>query len=207
MATIVSSDDPVAGFSASMFGLPARELVDYMGEAYDRASHYLNDRAREWASQATDAFARIDFDTVMKRAKRTLRELSNVFDTDSVRPLTTVTALQESPQCMMRWLMAEPTTRELYHGGGCAGYDELYVDVQPNSIGADHYDYRRVMDGVVQVQDNGGWHSDSYFENYRDEDDELTDQERFDILRSWGVLKSAIEKGDEDPTSLYNGSL
>lgn len=207
MATLATSADPAMGFTASLFGAPVRELVDYMGQLHDRASHYLNDRAREWTQAAGDVFQKADYSNIMRKAKKTMRELQDVIETDHIRPLTSVELLQDAPHSMRRWIMAEPSLRRLYHEGGCEGYGDFYVDVQPGAVGADHYDYRRARDGVVEVEENGNWHAESYIETLRDGDDAIDTDDQFDIDLTWIAVRRAVEVRRDDPTSLFNASL
>ena len=51
--------------------------------------------------------------------------------------------------------MAQPDIRSLYHKGHCDGYSDTYVDMEPGLVGEQHYDYRRVMDGVVEETETG----------------------------------------------------
>ena len=112
---------------------------------------------------------------------------------------------------MQRWIMANPDVRKLYHEQRIDGYSDTYEDIHENSIGESHYDYRRVMNGIVVDNDDEeadyGWSSVTYFEDLAEEDRELRIDEQYDILSSWHYLQRYLAVGKEDPTSLFNGDI
>ena len=50
---------------------------------------------------------------------------------------------------MKRYIMANPHVREAYQEQRIAGYDGTYKDPFADDTIENHYDYRRVMNGVV----------------------------------------------------------
>lgn len=195
-------------FKTGLFGEPIRQLVDYVGEQYDHMSQFLNDRARQWMSQSREIFQRTDYDTLMRTSRAVSRQLKGAFREDIIRPYYGIDEFQTAGPTMQRWIMAEPTVREMYHGRECDGYTGTYVDLSPGRIGEYHYDYRRVMDGVVVVdEETGHWHADSHLEPLYEGDRDLLPDEQMDILRSWDHLRRHLLAGEEDPTSPWNGSL
>ena len=114
---------------------------------------------------------------------------------------------------MQRYLMAEPTTRQMYIDQRCDGYSDTYVDVDPGTIGPAHYDYRRATDGLLMDSPtpdaNGdyGWTAVTYMEELLPDDVELTLSEQVDIQYSWQWLKAIMAEGEQDPVSRYNADL
>ena len=97
------------------------------------------------------------------------------------------------------------TLRLMYHQQRCEGYTDTYVDMHPGDVGEQHYDYRRVVDGMVMEQDDE-LVSVQYFDEIK-EGDELDIDDQVAILRTWDSVKAAIEENKEDPTSPFNASL
>lgn len=103
--------------------------------------------------------------------------------------------------------MAEPTVRALYHEQQCDGYSDTYVDAEPGRRGVDHSDYRRVMDGIVEMDEDGGWSSTEYLDELPENEKEFLFEEQFDLLRSWHTMAAAVMAKKDDPTSPWNAEL
>jgi hypothetical protein len=109
-------------------------------------------------------------------------------------------AMQQAPVVMQRWIMAEPTVRTLYHKQECDGFSDTYKDMSPGIVGEQHYDYRRVMDGVIQ-EDGDSWCAKFYMDDLVEGDTPLIFRDKMDILSTWERVTMYIAAGDEDPTS------
>lgn len=208
MVMVIQDTPQNTMFTTAMFGEPVRELVDYIGYQYDQASRYLTDRARGWMENAGSIFQRTDYDTLLRTTRAVSRQLKGAFRDDVIQPLYDIGQFQTAGPVMQRWIMAEPTVRQLYHEQGCDGYSGTYVDMAPHAVGETHYDYRRVMDGVVVTDEQTGqWHADSYLEPLYEGDRDLMPDEQADIQIAWRHLKRHLRDGTDDPVSPWNGEL
>lgn len=198
--------DSGQGFDAAVYGEPDPSIFNYMARHAARATQFFTDTARNMFDSAHNLFRRIDYSEALRVARAVQRGMCNLWQPDVVSHYTNIGQLQHAGLTMQRWLMAEPTTRELYHRQGCDGYSGSYIDMHPGMVGEMHYDYRRVMDGVVQ-SDEKGWHATTYMDELLEGDVELLPEQQADILRSWELLRKKIEEKGEDPTSRYNDSL
>ena len=108
---------------------------------------------------------------------------------------------------MISAIMAEPTLRRMYHQQQVDGYSENYVDVQPGKVGEDHYDYRRVTNGVFMQDEDGEWSAKTYYEDLLEGSGEFDFLEQVDILRTWEQMRIQLAKRKDDPTSRWNSSL
>jgi hypothetical protein len=115
--------------------------------------------------------------------------------------------MQNASLTMQRWIMAEPTVRTLFHKQLCDGYSDTYVDMYPGRVGEDHYDYRRVMNGVVVPHEERGGDATTYMEDLIPDDVELDLNDQIDIISSWQFIQAKVAERNEDPTSKYNGTL
>ncbi len=95
----------------------------------------------------------------------------------------------------------------MYHEQRCDGYSESYVDRFPGQVGENHYDYRRVMHGMVQDDQEHDWKSTFYLDELFEGDRELNFDEQVDILNTWDVVRSYLSKGQDDPTSQFGNML
>ena len=84
--------------------------------------------------------------------------------------------------------------------GRAAGYSQPYSAVDPGHIGAAHYAYRRVMDGVLYKDKCGDYIVNDYIEELLEGDRELTHDEQLDILKTWQMARIFAEHYNRDIT-------
>ena len=180
-------------------------------EHLSNISNTLNDATRSFFSGAREVFDRVNGSEAMRLARAAKRAIGHVFQKNEIRVLRDIGALQQAPVAMQRWVLAEQTVRQMYHEQRCDGYSDSYVDVEPGRIGEDHYDWRQVMNGVVQdvVEEDG---TDNYkvqvwVDDLIEGDRKLGFDEQAEILSTWDVVKYHLLRGKEDPTSVYNSKL
>lgn len=186
-----------------------RYFESQRGQGYER----LTQTARTFAVEAAERFGFMASDRTKRLIANVRRKADWAWHGDYIRPLRTVDELQLAAPTMMRYVMAEPFARRMYHQQQLAGYDELYVDDAPGMVGEDHREYRHVMDGIIQTdtvpdaEGHYGWHADQYLDDYLPDEHELDFTEQLDILETWAHLRSSIAQRLRDPTSLYGASL
>lgn len=199
-------------FNALAYGAPHPSITQFLSERMENLSQMVHTAGVDFVQQARDAYERYSGDQAMRVMRAVNRAVTNFWQTDTIRPLVSIGQLQHAPLTMQRFLMAEPTTRKMYHQQRVDGYSESYVDIHPGDRGQDHYDYRRVMQGFVVVDDADeegmeGFSATTYFDELLPDDVELDHGQQIDILQSWDYLQAAIEKGGDDPTSRFNSAL
>lgn len=193
-------------FNAIVYSEPHPNTIAFMENMLNQPTTALTSAGEEFMSRARDAYERFNGSEAMRMARAAARQIKSQWDRNIIRPLTTIGDVQQAPMKMQRYLMAEPTVRRAYHRQQCDGYSETYVDAAPGFVGPEHYEYRRVMDGVV-VESDDGWYFDQYFDELEEGDKDFLFEEQFDILRSWNTLASAMMAGKDDPTSRWNAEL
>lgn len=194
-------------FNALVYGEPHPNTVSFVEGMLAQPTAAIGSAGEAFMDRAREAYERFNGSEAMRVARAAARQVKSQWDRNIIRPLETIGEVQQSPYKMHRYMMAEPMVRQAYHRQQCDGYSHAYVDVAPGLVGHDHYDYRRVMDGIVQEDDQGGWYFDEYFDELDDGDRDLMFEEQFDILRSWNTLASAMMQGKDDPTSVWNAEL
>lgn len=193
-------------FNALVYPDPHPGTMRFLENMAYQTTETLTDAGRAFMDTARQAYEQFSGSTAMRKLRAAGRHIAGLWQRDTIRPLHTVEELQMAPPKMQRWLMAEPSIRALYHKQQAAGYDETYHDAHPGQIGEDHYDYRRVMDGIV-VETEEGWYCTQYLDELEENDVELLPDQQFDILHSWSVMAAAVAVGGQDPSSRWNAEL
>lgn len=196
------------GFEAARFAQPHPNTIAYVQNHLNLSQQYVNPQNESFLNRSFAMFDQYYGADTLQR----MRTLSNVIggtwqDDQRIGWVKTVDDLQIAPLAMQRWLMAEPITRQMYHDRRIDGYSEDYVDPEPGLVGEAQYDYRRVMNGIVQEADDGSLYTVEWVEDLMEGDPELLADEQFDIIRSWETLALNMLSGADDPTSVWGGEV
>ena len=204
MANVIFGDDRV--FSAAAYGVQDWRAQEFLAQQYEGLSSQLTAAGQAFFAGAKNIFEELSGSQAMRLARAAGRKVRSLWNSDEIQRLLDIGAMQHAPLTMQRWIMAEPTVRKLYQQQRCDGYGETYRDMHPGDIGEDHYDYRRVMNGLVVEDEQGNLTATTYFDELLDEP-ELTIEEQIEIIDTWDALKAFLRKGEEDPTSKWAADL
>lgn len=198
--------------NAMLFGAPDHNLQTYLSQQFNTGMNNLTDMGRRLYQESRNLFERFSGDSAIRLIKAVTRASNSIWQTDSIRPITCIGEMQFAPPTMQRWIMAEPTIRQMYHDQRVDGYSHYYVDVSPDDIGRDHYDYRRAMNGMIVMNesenpDEPEWSATTYLDELYEGDVELSIAEKADIQNTWESVRVMLKEGREDPTSRFNASL
>lgn len=144
---------------------------------------------------------------VYRRAEAALHYGMSLWGQNQIQQLEHLWQIQNAPNVMVPYLMANPTIRQLWIKDACEGYGERYFDDSPGAIGEDHEDYCRVMNGAVSFTDTG-WEATTYvrFDERYDNVPTLSVLQAMKIRDAWQMMDDAIAAG-RDPTSRWDADL
>lgn len=197
-------------FGAISFGLPGQNSLNYIQEQMQRIdpSRFLNNNFIQEAKNMVNKFSGSQF---IEKVKNITHMNRIQIDPLSVYAINSLTGMQTADIGMQRWIMANPNIRDLYNHNRCAGYGESYIDKYPGTIGPEHYDYRRVMDGMLEEvepdEDGSAFKFTLYMDSIQGPNDDLDFHDKVDILSTWDVLNHILKDSDDDPTDPYGGKL
>lgn len=203
---VFTADD---AFNAFIYPEKNAGGLQYLQNQFNNFTGVLTNTANDFIQKSREQFERFNGHAAIEFARNMIKSVmgKSEVSTDRITSLWEINQFQGASLQMQRWVMANPTVRELYHDQRCEGYGESYVDTQPKLRGEDQYDYRRVMDGVVQYTEEGDWFAKIYCEELIEGDRDLTHGEKVDIIHTWSKLEYLIALGKDDPTSPEGGFL
>lgn len=203
MASIFQGDvDTFAGISLGDYHT---STVEFLQNAPRLASESLSRTGQAFMQAAQAVIGKSNIDETMRKMRAAARQVATAFQTDTIRELKTIAELQNAPITMRHLIMACPEVRTMYIDQTIEGYSGLYKDWEPGKVGEDHYDYRRVMDGII-LDTNDGFCATEYLEEIR-EGDELYFDQQVEVKTTWDNVRNAILRGGDDPTSRWNAAL
>ncbi len=194
-------DGDSRSFRAAAYGRPSERKISFLRQQFEDPSRALRFADQSFFERSRQIFEDNFSASALAKIEAVRRNLSGVWDLDEIQYLDSVEKLQNARPVMQRWIMANPFIRGLYKQGRVVGYGESYLDHAKQGVGADHYDYRLVMSGMAEYNDEDGWTATTYFDELLDEDEEPTFNEKIDIFRTWCEAEYALHTGKRDITS------
>lgn len=198
--------DNYDAFDALVYGEQNPSNIQYLQQRIGHSVDRLTEYGKNFLSDVGTIFNKFNGSEALKFIRATTKAAKTLFQPNIINYLTDLEAIQQSNFVMQRWIMAQPDVRALYQKQLCHGFSDSYVDNDKKGIGETHYDYRRVMDGVVTCTDESfgfKFFPDELYEG----DKELSHEDKEDILSTWSIVKAFIDQGIDDPTSPYGGKL
>ena len=199
-------------FNAMLFPEANTETKQWLQEQWQTTNTMLTDIGKQYAEKANELWKQIYDPFLMQKARSLMRQVGGIFHPNTITELADIDSVQIAKPVMQRYIMAMPQIRELYHRQLCDGYSDSYIDHDPGVSGEEHYDYRRVMDSIVQYLppieegQEERWISTMYPDELIHGDRELQSDEKFIILNSWDIVKQALAL-KVDPTDVFKGRL
>ena len=185
--------------------------TSYFQRQIESISNTLTDVGQTFFSNAQNLYQQVNNSETMRIARAALRSTVSLFQPNQILSIFDIHKMQNAPVVMQRWIMANPEARTLYHKQQIDGFSDTYRDVSPGIVGEQHYDYRRVMNGIVQddtdPEGNDTWCVKYYPDELYEGDKELVHDERVDILSTYEILEAFLAIGKKDPTSQYDGMM
>jgi hypothetical protein len=192
-------------------GEPHPAMLRYAQEQATAIGSYIQRTGNKFAQGVVDAYHSLYSDEALHRARVGVARVKSYFQDDRIRQITSIYEMQQAQPMMQRFIMAEPTIGKMYDQGRCEGYG--YPAPFPGQYGEDNYNWRRVMDGVIQTQEptednpHGGWEAVTYLEELMEGDRNLILIEQKSIVNTWESLKYSLARSMVDPVSKTGESL
>lgn len=197
------------GFTAAICGVQNPTNMQYFRQQIENTRSMIggvvNDFSQRFLAQAENLYERYNGARAIEIARSVVNQIRGVFQDDVIRYIPNKIAdYQIATPVMQRYLMANPMARSMYHEQLIDGYSDSYKDDEPGLVGKDHYEWRRVHDGLYDEKEDMFV---QYVELLRREEDDLSLSQQMDILASWRNLEGMLLAKGKDPTSPWNNSL
>lgn len=195
----------LAAFNGLAYGEQSNDVIDFFRVQASNIPQLMGKYADVFKNTVSDMYHSFYNDDVLKAARLAIYHVSSAAADDCIKLFSELVHIQAATPIMQRYMMAEPTLRAAYHMQRIDGYSESYTDPEPGKVGVEHYDYRRIMNGIVHEDDEGMDACTIWVEDYRYNDArDLIIQEQAAILTNHEIGR-AFYKAGIDPTDQYGG--
>lgn len=178
---------------------------EYLRDRYRKTVDYLEKAstgiARNFLDKSKKIFDYYNSEESLRKTRASVRSARNVRNSDQIADLHTLPDLRAAGFRMQRFIMADPLIRFNHQRQLIDGYSETYVDMEPGEIGGNHYDYRRVTNGVYRDHVDGErLVCERHYETLIEGDRELDASEQDSIMTAWEIARLFLHYGI-DPTN------
>lgn len=199
----ITADDE---FTALAFGLPGQNTINYISNSvntfadkFKNAGSLFLNRAKELYNQYNSSYA-LNYARSIRNKYLAPHELPN-----EVLHFNSIKDIQNCSPFMQRWIMTNPNLREnWYFKNRIEGYNDTYNNLFGKCSGEKHYDYRRVMNGLM-TDDNEN--INIYFDDEIENEIPLRLSDQIKILHAWSLTDKYLAEGKQDPTSKEGNDL
>ena len=177
---------------------PSRQLADYLQNNFSSAMERIRSTSSTFINKVNDLYHRYTSDEAIARAKDALYD-SGAYLHDDVITRTNYHDLNNTTLANQRYIMASPEIGRLHRRNMVHGFQDTFKDFEEGIYGEDRTDYKRVMDGIMQFDEEGNAFYNKYYFVDETGDMDLTDNEKYSILESWKQVSYYLAQGI-DPT-------
>lgn len=191
---------PEAGIDYVLYGDKSNIVSNYIQQQLQSLPTVFNDFGQRVYNTLMTSYQFINDKLTQYGIKNKINKSGLKVIDDYIEELTSFNALQNANLVMQRWVMAHPEVRRDYLKQNIEGYSETYKNVFGNEVGEKDYNYRLVMDGVIQDQDDS-WIVKHYNMDLMPGDRELDHYEKVKILSTWQAIDLIYSSCDFDFTA------
>lgn len=172
-------------------------------QIYAPVSHLVGIGA-DMMQYAKTAYEDLNNTIRLSNIKNALRNMSNEAQVDPniIQNINKWSDVCTANPMTQRYIMAMPELRTLFHQQRADGFSGSYFDTQPDSVGKDHYDYCRVMDGVVhEATEKVDEHHNFYFQEDLFEEGQIDAVDKSIVASIWAMIPGMLSQG-KDPSMI-----
>jgi len=185
---------------------PDARLTEYLAHNVSRVQEYASHLGQQFVDSTMQMYESINNSDIINAGKAILHSVQTHLDPTVIYPVS-MENLPQANYAMQRYIMVQPELRELHDDQLCNGFQETYFDVDPDAESyREHTDYRRVMDGMIQYEDDSDDGNLYFYTDTITDDEELHIIDKISIMDTWDNVALAIAKGI-DPSDPDGGEL
>ena len=182
-------------FRAMVYRQPDNNLMQYLNNSMSEAAAVVGNASASFINGVKDVYERFNGSNVLNAAKAMLMTAGSHVNQDVIYYIPK-NNIQDANLMMQSYIMCHPGVQRVYSKNMCHGYAETYYDMEPNTYGKDRYDYQRVMDGMMFIED-GETNLIAYSNG--DKIAELDIYQKLSIMDTWDNVSLLMLEG-KDPT-------
>lgn len=192
-ANVVNGGDVAA--NALLYRQPDTTVMDYLKHNMNTIFNHATNLSDRFVNTVKSMYNKVHDSSVMTASKLLLNNAEYVLDQHTLYAVP-YEGFNNINLAMQQYVMAYPEINKLNRQNKCYGFQDTYVDPEPDTYSEERYDYQRVMNGVLQHNSEGL----AYSKHYSNTDEvKLDNIDRISILDTWHNVARYLAE-NIDPT-------
>lgn len=193
---------------ALIYKQPDESVLSYITNSMNNILQHTKNLSQQFVNSMTSIYDRFNSDISRQTSKMFLNRVGSSLDQMTLHYIR-YEHLGLANLGMQPYILAQPELNNLFRKEMCYGYQDTYIPKQPNTYGEDLIEYKRVMDGVLQFEDNE--EGLGFIKHYSQDDEkthgkDLTTYDQFSIIDTWHNV-SRMLANKLDPSDPLLGEL
>ena len=177
--------------NALLYQQPSQTLMSYLYDNMNNVMSRLSNVSEAFKTSVVNLYNSAHDNRILNQAKLLLNSLGTTLNQNVIYHVH-YTDIHNPNLIMQQYIMSEPTLNKLYKQNRCYGYQDTYVEIEPDTYGKERMLYQRVMDGVIQFDEEGL----GFINHFSNSDEvELTPIEKISVLDTWHHVSRLIAEG------------
>lgn len=193
-------------FRALTHGVPSQSTLDYFAQEAAIFDSRVDSIVLEHVAETEDFFATMQIEEAIASLRAAGNAVASDFLPNQIFELMSIDEIQNAPDIMVPWIMANPVLDEMRRDNRIEGYGDRFTEFCSEFLGDSHPLYQHVVDGLWIEQADGTHECTMYAAARADEELQLDMKQQLAILNTWGRAVELLE-GERDPTSPFNAML
>lgn len=177
--------------NALLYNQPSQSLMNYLSDNMNHMLGKLHNVSDAFKSSVVNLYNKAYDNSIINAGKLLLNSIGYSLNQNVIYRVP-YESIHEANPFMQQYIMSEPTLNKLNKTNRCYGFQDTYIDPEPDTYGEDRQIYQRVMDGVIQFDQDG----EAFVKHYINSDEvELSTIEKISILDTWDDVARLIAEG------------
>lgn len=191
----------IAAFNAVAFGPQNPKNEEYFRREMESMSQMTGVFSDAFVQKAFSIFDLYHGADAIAKGRAAMNQVSGLAAVNTYRRIDKISDFQTAGPVMQRVIMANTMIREMYHQQRIDGFSDTYVDPDPGRSGENHYEWRRIMDGMANIAETGDAMTVTFYDEVDPfEQPRLKPAERSDAVATWENAEFFLLEAARDPT-------
>lgn len=180
---------------ALIYKQPSYNMTEYFLNGMNNVFNTVNNLSTAFVDNVKSLYNKFNSNEVIIASKQLLHQAGMSFNDRSIYTVP-YNHFHEANLTMQQYIMLQPDVFKRYSENRCHGFQDTYIDPEPDTPLEERIMYQNVMDGVLQFDKEG----DGYIKFYTNtSDEELDIFDKLSILDTWHDVQRMLIEGI-DPT-------
>lgn len=192
-------------FNSLVYPPPDTRLLQYFANNIQAAYDTLGEVGQQFIGNVKSMYDKFNSEAALNTSKLLMYQAGMHFNQDVIYPVP-MDQLGLANNAMQAFIIAQPDVNRLYQKDMCYGYQDTYINPEPDNSGEERLHYKLAMHGMLQFDDTEEGSGFVKYYSTSDDVERLSTLDKFSVIDTWHNVLQMIASGN-DPTDPDHGTL